>query len=475
VSRPLIPVILCGGVGSRLWPLSRELYPKQLIALVGPHTMLQATVARLDGIAGCTGPVLVAGDEHRFLVAEQLRAVGVTPRSIVLEPAGRNTAPAVAAAALLAAAGGDDPCLLVLPADHLIADPDAFRRGVEAARAQAEGGALVTFGIPPQHPETGYGYIQRGEAIGEGGAHQVTRFVEKPDHDTAELLIDCGDYLWNSGMFAFRASAYLEELKAHAPDILSACEAAAAGASADMDFTRLGTEAFATCPSQSIDYAVMEHTTRAAVVPVKMGWSDLGSWRAVWEAGGPDADGNVLTGDVVARDVTGSYIRSESRLVAAVGLANHVVVETPDAVLVAPMNRAQDIKQVVEALKGADRPEVTTHRTVYRPWGAYTTLEIAERFQVKHITVLPGAALSLQMHRKRAEHWVVVRGTARVTRGDDTFLLNENESTFIPTGTRHRLENPGDGPLQIVEVQSGSYLGEDDIVRFEDRYGREAG
>jgi mannose-1-phosphate guanylyltransferase/mannose-6-phosphate isomerase len=471
-----IPVILCGGVGSRLWPLSRELYPKQLIDLVGEHTMLQTTIERLDGIPGCTPPILVAGDEHRFMVAEQVRAIGHRPRAIVLEPEGRNTAPAVAVAALLAAAGGDDPCLLVLPADHLVTDPDAFRAGVARARAQAEAGDLVTFGIPPLRPETGYGYIQQGEPLsGEGagdGAFRVARFVEKPDAARAEEFLKAGTYLWNSGMFAFRASVYLEELKAHAPGILAACEGAVAGAATDMDFTRLAPEPFAACPSDSIDYAVMEHTDRAAVVPVSMGWSDVGSWRAVWDAGGPDGDGNVLLGDVVARGVKDSYIRSESRLVAAVGLTDHVVVETPDAVLVAPKSMAQDVKAVVAALKALGRPEVSVHRTVYRPWGAYTVLEIADRFQVKKITVNPGAALSLQMHHRRAEHWVVVTGTARVTRGEDVFDLTENESTYIPVETKHRLENRGTVPLEMVEVQSGDYLGEDDIVRFDDKYGR---
>jgi mannose-1-phosphate guanylyltransferase/mannose-6-phosphate isomerase len=465
-------VILCGGVGSRLWPLSRELYPKQLIDLVGDETMLQATVGRLEGLADCAPPFLVAGDEHRFMVAEQLRAIGVTPRTIVLEPEGRNTAPAVATAALLARADGDDPCLLVLPADHLVADKAAFHEGIRTARANAESGALVTFGIPPVRPETGYGYIQRGAPLEDGKAFRVSRFVEKPDASTAEVLLACGDYLWNSGMFAFKASVYLEELKAHAPDILAACEAAAAGAKHDMDFTRLDPAAFAACPSESIDYAVMEKTDRAAVVPVDMGWNDVGSWRAVWEAGGPDPQGNVLVGDVIARDVKGSYIRAGSRLVAAVGLEDHVVIETPDAVLVTHVDRAQEVKQVVEALRAQGRPEVNIHRTAYRPWGAYTVLEVADRYQVKQITVNPGAALSLQMHHHRAEHWVVVKGTAKVTRDEETFLLSENESTFIPIGTRHRLENPGQVPLEMVEVQSGGYLGEDDIVRFDDRYGR---
>ena len=474
MAQQFVPVILAGGIGSRLWPLSRELYPKQLLSLVGDQSMLQETVSRLSGLDGCGAPLVVTGDDHRFLVAEQLRAIDATPQAIMLEPEGRNTAPAVAVAALSARAGGDDPCLLVLPADHIIGDVAAFHRAIHVALAQAEAGELVTFGIRPTHPETGYGYIQQGEPIdGTPGAYKVARFVEKPDLDTAQGFVEEGTYHWNSGMFAFRASVYLDELKAHAPDILAAAEAAVAGANLDLDFTRLDAQAFCSGPSESIDYAVMEKTEKAAVVPVSMDWNDLGSWRAVWEASGPDADGNVLVGDVVAENVTGSYIRSESRLVAAVDLKDLVVVETPDGVMVAPKDKAQDVKALVKRLQSDTRQEVSVHSTVYRPWGSYTVLEVAERYQVKHIAVKPGAALSLQMHHHRAEHWVIVAGTAKITRDDDTFLLSENESTYIPIGTRHRLENPGTIQLEMVEVQSGTYLGEDDIVRFDDIYGRE--
>ncbi|MBI5136266.1 MAG: mannose-1-phosphate guanylyltransferase/mannose-6-phosphate isomerase [Nitrospirae bacterium] len=473
MTRPFIPVVLAGGIGSRLWPLSRELYPKQLISLVGEQTMLQATLGRLEGLEGCAPPMLVAGDEHRFLAAEQVRRRPNAPQSIVLEPEGRNTAPAVAVAALLARAGGADPLLLVLPADHVIGDVPAFHGAVETALAQAETGSLVTFGIRPDHPETGYGYIHQGAPADVPGAFRVERFVEKPDLPTAQRFVAAGDYFWNSGMFAFRASVYLEELKAHAPDILTAAEAAVAGATRDLDFTRLAAGPFGACPSESIDYAVMERTARAVVVPVSMAWNDLGSWRAVWETSGPDAQGNVLMGDVIAEDVSGSYIRAEERLVAAVGIKDLVVIETGDGVLVAPRERSQDVKTLVKRLQGAGRRELSVHRTVYRPWGTYTVLEVATRFQVKHITVKPGAALSLQMHHHRAEHWVIVSGTARITRNDEVFLLSENQSTYIPIGTRHRLENPGTIPLEMVEVQSGAYLGEDDIVRFDDIYGRQ--
>ncbi len=473
MTRSFIPVILAGGVGSRLWPLSRELYPKQLIALVGDQTMLQATISRLDGLPGCAAPILVAGDEHRFLAAEQVRGLTPSPHAIVLEPEGKNTAPAVAVAALMARAEGDDPLLLVLPADHVIGDVAAFHRAVNTALDQAQNGSLVTFGICPDQPETGYGYIHQGSPADVSGAFKVAEFVEKPDAETAGRFLESGDYLWNSGMFAFRASAYLEELKSHAPDILSASEAAVNDADRDLDFIRLAAEPFSACPSESIDYAVMEHTRKAAVVPVSMDWNDLGSWRAVWETSQPDGDGNVLVGDVIAEDVSGSYIRSEHRLVTAVGLKDMVVVETGDGIMVAPKERSQDVKSLVKRLQKNHRPEVSVHRTAYRPWGSYTVLEIAERFQVKRITVKPGAALSLQMHHHRAEHWIIVAGTARITRDDETFLLSENQSTYIPIGTRHRLENPGTILLEMVEVQSGTYLGEDDIVRFDDIYGRQ--
>jgi len=474
VENTFIPVVLAGGIGSRLWPLSRELYPKQLISLVGEQTMLQATLTRLEGLKNCAAPILVAGDDHRFLVAEQVREAATPPQAIILEPQGRNTAPAVAAAALLAQANGDDPILLVLPADHIIGDVPAFHDAIYKALAAAERGDLVTFGIRPDHPETGYGYIHQGaKSTSVDGVYEVAKFVEKPNLETAQQFLDGGQHLWNSGMFAFKASAYLAELKAHEPAMLQAVQAAVDGAARDLDFTRLDAQAFADCPAESIDYAVMEHTTKAAVVPVSMDWNDLGSWRAVWEASGPGEDGNVLVGDVIAEDVTGSYIRSESRLVAAVGLQDVVIVETGDGVMVAHKDRSQDVKALVKRLKSDGRQELSVHRTVYRPWGAYAVLEVAERFQVKRITVKPGAALSLQMHHHRAEHWIIVAGTAKITRDDEEFLLTENQSTYISVGTRHRLENPGTILLEMVEVQSGTYLGEDDIVRFDDIYGRE--
>ncbi len=486
---PFVPVILAGGVGSRLWPLSRALYPKQLIKLAGDGTMLQETLSRLNGLPGQAAPIVVAGNEHRFMVAEQLQQLHdgdddsaeaeAHAATILLEPVGRNTAPAVAVAALHAkaqASDGDDPILLVLPADHVITDVAAYHTAIGTALERAQAGDLVTFGIRPTHPETGYGYIQQGETLGND-AYRVSRFVEKPDADTAGQLIAGGDHHWNSGMFAFRAGAYLEALKQHAPEILTAAEAATTQAARDLDFVRLDEAAFTACPSESIDYAVMEHTANASVVPVQMGWSDLGSWRAVWEAGcaegQADANNNVSVGDVISEDSSDCYVRAESRLVATVGVQDLVIVETDDTVMVAPKDRAQDVKKLVQHIKGAGRTETDLHTTVYRPWGSYTTLELSDRYQVKHITVKPGGTLSLQMHHHRAEHWIIVAGTARITRDDEEFLLTENQSTYIPLGTRHRLENPGTVMLEMVEVQSGSYLGEDDIVRFDDKYGRE--
>jgi mannose-1-phosphate guanylyltransferase/mannose-6-phosphate isomerase len=497
----LIPVILSGGSGTRLWPLSRELYPKQLLPLVGDRTMLQDTAARLDGLAGLGAPVVVCNESHRFMVAEQLRESGAEPQAIVLEPAGRNTAPAVAVAALVAleksAAAGDagsraavvpsgaagapsgaagvgsgvDPLLLVLPADHVIRNVQAFQAAVTAGRAAADAGKLVTFGIVPDRPETGYGYIRREK--GAGPAYAVAEFVEKPDAATAARYVASGDYFWNSGMFMFRARAFLAELGAHAPAILAACERAVAAATRDLDFTRLPAAEFGACPSDSIDYAVMEKTRAAVVVPLSAGWSDVGSWSALQDALPTDAAGNVTAGDVLVEDAHGCYLHSTSRLIAAVGLRDHVVVETKDAVLVAPRDRVQDVKQLVQQLKAQGRYETALHREVFRPWGSYDSVDSGERFQVKRLTVKPGASMSLQLHHHRAEHWIVVSGTARITRGEETFLLGENESTYIPMGTKHRIENPGKVALHIVEVQSGTYLGEDDIVRFEDRYGRE--
>jgi len=470
----LIPVILSGGSGTRLWPLSRELYPKQLLPLVGDHTMLQETAKRVEGIPDVGPPVVVCNESHRFMVAEQLRELTVPPAAIVLEPVGRNTAPAVAVAAMVALEGrpdDDDPVLLVLPADHVILDVASFRDAVRDGLAAAEADKLVTFGVVPDRPETGYGYIRR--ARGDGPSYPVAEFVEKPDLETAIRYVQSGEYFWNSGMFMFRARAFLGELQRHAPAILAACEQAVAGARRDLDFTRLAAEAFGACPSDSIDYAVMEKTAAAVVVPLDAGWSDVGSWSALQDALPRDAAGNVIAGDVITEGVKGCYLHSTSRMIAAVGLEDHVVVETKDAVLVAPRDKVQDVKALVNQLKARGRYETSLHREVFRPWGSYDSIDNGDRFQVKRLVVKPGASMSLQLHHHRAEHWIVVSGTARITRGEETFLLGENESTFIPMGTRHRIENPGKVTLHIIEVQSGSYLGEDDIVRFEDVYGRE--
>ena len=470
----LIPVILSGGAGTRLWPLSRELYPKQLLPLTGTHTMLQETVLRLAGLEA-SAPLVVCNEAHRFLVAEQLRQLSVAPLATILEPVGRNTAPAIALAAhaaLKAGAAGDaaDPVLLVLPADHVIRDAPAFRQAVQAAFAAAQAGQLATFGIVARSPETGYGYIQRGQA--SGAAFRIARFVEKPDAAVAGGFVKSGDYYWNSGMFMFRARRYLQELARFAPDMARICEAAFRAATADLDFRRISAKTFEACPADSIDYAVMEKTADAVVVPLDAGWSDVGSWSALHEASEADAHGNVTHGDVISEDTHGSYLHSQSRLVAAVGLQDHVVVETKDAVLVAPRARVQDVKKLVQQLKAQGRYEHSLHREVFRPWGSYDSLGSGARFQVKLLRVKPGGTLSLQLHHQRAEHWVVVSGSARITRGDEVFMLAENQSTYIPVGVKHRIENPGTVPVEIIEVQSGSYLGEDDIVRFEDVYGR---
>ena len=467
----LTPVVLSGGAGTRLWPLSRELYPKQLLPLVGDHTMLQDTVRRLSGL-DVTAPIVVCNEAHRFVVAEQLRSIGTPARAIVLEPMGRNTAPAIALAALAATADGPgDALLLVLPADHVIRDVSAFQTAVRAAAVAARTGQLVTFGVVPQAAETGYGYIQRGEPL--AGAWRIARFVEKPDRARAEEFLASGGYYWNSGMFVFSARRYLDELRRQAPDIATACELAFATAQRDLDFTRVDATAFAACRAESIDYAVMENTRDAVVVPFDAGWSDVGSWSSLQSASEADADGNVVRGDVLVEDTRDSFLYAESRLVAVVGLRDHVVVETKDAVLVAPRARAQDVRSLVARIKSSGRSEHLLHRKVFRPWGSYDSLDNGERFQVKRLTVRPGGVLSLQLHQHRAEHWVVVSGTARITRGEEVFLLEENQSTYIPIGVRHRIENPGKVPLHIIEVQSGGYLGEDDIVRFEDQYGRE--
>lgn len=467
----LVPVLLSGGSGTRLWPLSREAYPKQFIPLIGEHSLLQQTALRLRGLPGAETPLVVANEEHRFVVAEQLRQVGAAPAALLLEPMGRNTAPAIAVAALQAMAAGDDPVLLVLPSDHVIRDEAGFRAAVLAALPAAEQGALVTFGIVPTAPETGYGYI-KAAASAEGGARAVERFVEKPDLATAESYLASGEYFWNSGMFAFRASRYLEELGKTQPAMIERARDALARGKRDSDFLRLDRESFAACPSDSIDYAVMERTQAARVLPIDVGWNDVGSWSALWEVAEQDGDGNAHRGDVLAQDCRNTLALGDKRLVALLGLEDVVVVDTDDAVLVAHKDRVQQVKDIVTRLKQAERPQATWHRKVYRPWGSYDSVDNGTRFQVKRIVVKPGAALSLQMHHHRAEHWIVVSGTARVTCDDKVFTLSENQSTYIPLGSRHRLENPGKMPLELIEVQSGSYLGEDDIVRFEDQYGR---
>jgi len=471
----ITPVILSGGAGTRLWPLSRELYPKQLLPLTGARTMLQQTVLRLQGLTA-GAPVVVCNEAHRFLVAEQLRQLHIEPRATLLEPCGRNTAPAIALAAHAALKGlpaqpnALDPVLLVLPADHVIRDIAAFHTAVRAALAAAEAGQLATFGIVASAPETGYGYIERGAP--SGAAFRIARFIEKPNSERAREFVASGDYYWNSGMFLFRARRYLQELERFAPEMARICEQAFRGAREDLDFLRIDPGLFEACPADSIDYAVMEKTGDAVVVPLDAGWSDVGSWSSLHAASDADAHGNVTHGDVISEDTQGSYLYSQSRLVAAVGLKDHVVIETKDAVLVAPRERVQDVKKLVLRLKERGRYEHSLHREVFRPWGSYDSLEHGPRFQVKRLKIKPGATLSLQLHHHRAEHWVVVAGTARITRGEEEFLLEENQSTYIPVGVKHRIENPGMIPLEIIEVQSGSYLGEDDIVRFEDRYGR---
>ena len=466
------PVVLTGGAGTRLWPLSREYYPKPLLSFLGGRTLLQESAVRLDGLEESADPVVVCNDAHRFLVAEQIQSVGKQPGAIILEPEGRNTAPALTLAALHAIEADPDAVMVAMPADHVIPDRERFTEIVARGVQLAGAGFLVTFGVVPARPETGYGYIRRGEAIGNGDAWQVARFVEKPDQSTAEQYLASGDYFWNSGIFAMRADRWLEELERFRPDIVAACRQAWAGGSRDLDFTRIDGNAFRACPGDSIDYAVMEKTDRAAVVPLDTPWSDVGAWPALWELGERDEAGNVVQGDVLMHDTRNSMVLAQNRCVATVGIDNLVVVETTDAVLVAHRDRAQDVKAIVTQLRDNGREEHLVHSRVYRPWGDYEGIDMGERYQVKRLTVKPGAALSLQMHHHRAEHWIVVKGTARVTRGDEVFMLSENESTYIPLGVKHRLENPGTIPLEIIEVQSGSYLGEDDIVRFEDIYDR---
>ncbi len=468
----LYPVILSGGSGSRLWPLSREYFPKPLLPLVSEQTLLQETATRLDGLAGLGDAVYVCNEEHRFLVAEQIAELGKTPSTIILEPEGRNTAPALTLAALYLVKRDADAMMVVMPADHVMTAPQQFVEAVEQGSHNAEQGALVTFGIVPASPETGYGYIKRDQQVDDSAAYRVARFVEKPDRETAEQYVSEGDYFWNSGIFLMRADRWLDEISQHRPDILKACRQAMNKGTQDSDFFRVNKQDFHECPGDSIDYAVMEKTERAVVMPISAGWSDIGAWSALWDVCDRDADGNVMQGDVIAEDTRNAFLVAQHRCLATVGLDNVVVIETADAVLVASKDKAQDVKAIVSRLKESGREEHKVHRQVYRPWGSYEGIDEGPRFQVKRLTVKPGAQLSLQMHHHRAEHWVVVKGTARVTCGEQTFDLHENESTYIPIGQTHRLENPGNIPLEVIEIQSGSYLGEDDIVRFEDVYDR---
>jgi mannose-1-phosphate guanylyltransferase/mannose-6-phosphate isomerase len=484
----LQPVILSGGSGTRLWPMSREKYPKQLLSFVGGETMLQSTATRLSGyddskVTIATGPIVVCNEEYRFLSAEQMRSAGATGGRILLEPFGRNTAPAVTIAAMLAASESEDALLLVMPADHVMRDLDAFHAAIDAAIGPALDGAMVTFGIVPDRPEIGYGYLEVGTsikgAVGALGAQPLVAFVEKPPVDVARQYLEGGRHLWNSGLFMMKASVWLKALRHFAPTMYDACDKAFRAGSTDRDFVRIGRDAFALCPSDSIDYAVMEKLAGAPelgiagiVVPLVAGWSDVGAWDAVWAASNKDADGNSVQGDTMLEDTRNSLIITEGRLVACLGLDDMIVIETPDAVLVARKDKTQDIKKIVSRLKAESRPQTDNHRKVHRPWGYYDSIDSGSRFQVKRIVVKPGASLSLQMHHHRAEHWIVVSGTARVTRGDEIIMLAENQSTYIPLGTVHRLENPGKIDLEMIEVQSGTYLGEDDIVRLEDNYGR---
>ena len=472
----IIPVILSGGSGTRLWPLSRQAFPKQFLHLTKAGSLFQATISRLRGLPGCGPPLVICNEDHRFLVAEQVRLLAAEVGAILLEPMPRNTAPAAACAALMAAQ--PDAVLLVLPADHLIHDTVAFHQALMSGLGAAQAGRLVTFGIVPEKPETGYGYIRRGHAWdveephAESRVFEVAAFFEKPDVETARGYVASGEYYWNSGLFMFRADVYLEELGRLAPEMVASCRKSCSLAVRDLDFLRLDQDSFAACPEDSIDYAVMEKTGHAVVAPMDVGWNDVGAWSALWDVGQQDESGNVTSGDVMLSGVRDAYVRAESRLVAAIGVSDQVIVETADAVFVAAKDRVQEVKAIVQRLKKAGRKETVHHRKVYRPWGAYESIDVSERFQVKRITVNPGSVLSLQLHHHRAEHWVVVRGTARVTRGKEVFTLSEDQSTYIPLGVQHRLENPGRIPLELIEVQTGSYLGEDDIVRFEDRYGR---
>jgi len=474
----ITPVILAGGSGTRLWPLSRKLYPKQFMRLLDDHTLLQSTLLRLASLEGARPPIVMCNEEHRFIVAEQLREIDIQPQAIVLEPVGRNTAPALAVAALIAQDDAPDAMLLALPADHHIQDAQGLIQAIVQGDRFARRNKLVTFGIVPQTPETGYGYVHKGTPLtpaddtGEPAVWQIDQFVEKPDLELAKAYLASGDYCWNSGMFIFQAASMLAELERQSPKIVDACKAAVAKGTSDLDFFRLDKTAFAACPSDSIDYAVMENTAAGVMVALDSPWNDLGSWEALWQAGAKDDHQNVVHGDACLQDVKNSFVHASGRLVTAVGLNNHVVVETKDAVLVAPRDQVQQVKALVDQLKSQNRPETVTHKNVYRPWGSYEDMDLSERFAVKRITVKPKAKISLQKHLHRAEHWVVVKGTALVTKGDEQFILKEDQSTYIPLGVVHRLENPGKIPLEMIEVQSGSYLAEDDIERFDDAYGR---
>jgi mannose-1-phosphate guanylyltransferase / mannose-6-phosphate isomerase len=466
--KSVTPVILSGGSGTRLWPLSREAHPKQFLPVIGEHSLLQATALRLQGL-NASAPIIVANETHRFLVAEQLQALGIKASALLLEPIGRNTAPAIAAAAYQALATDADAVLLVMPSDHAIRDVQGFQAAVASALPVAEQGGLITFGIVPETPETGFGYIKASQ--GEG-IRAIERFVEKPDAETAIAYVASGDYFWNSGMFLFKASRYLEELALSQPEMVRLAKLAVEKAQTDADFIRLDKDAFAAMPSDSIDYAVMEKTQHGFVLPISVGWSDVGSWQALWQVSEQDGNGNAHHGDVLAVDCQNTLALGDKRLIALLGLNDIVVVDTDDALLVAHKDRVQEVKDIVSQLKLANRSQATWHRKVFRPWGNYDSVDAGPRFQVKRIVVKPGAQLSLQMHHHRAEHWIVVSGTAKVTCDDKVFMLAENQSTYIPLGSVHRLENPGNIALELIEVQSGSYLGEDDIVRFDDVYGR---
>lgn len=466
----MIPIILSGGSGTRLWPLSRALYPKQFLPIHSDKTLFQETVSRLKTL-GTDDPIIVCNEEHRFIVAENMQELKLKPRNILLEPVGKNTAPAIAAAALIAMDVGEDPVLMVLPADHIIEDVKAFQEAIKTAEHYAKKGNLVTFGIKPTRAHTGYGYIELGQEL-QNNANEISEFKEKPDEETAEAFVKSGQYLWNSGMFCFKASIYLEEIEKHQPGLLKHVKKAVDDAANDLDFNRLDKAAFEKCPEIAIDYAVMEKTKKGVVIGLDANWSDIGSWDSVWDVSEKDENGNVCKGDIIAQDSTNNYIYSKEKLISTLGVDNLVIIDTRDALLVADKDKVQDIKVIVNALKDNNRQEALHHKTVYRPWGHYTSISQGTRHQTKRISVRAGAKLSLQKHHHRSEHWIVVKGTAKVTKGDETFILTENESVYLPIGVVHALENPGKISLEIIEVQTGSYLGEDDIIRLEDRYGR---